>query len=804
MLSFEDVCSRFRVADQKQDSAQAYCPCHAGGNESNASLTLTRGQDGRTLLYCHVCGKERNADILKAVGLTFADVSPDRKRGKTLRDWAEWPGKHGEYAGAKFVTSYDYCNANGYCYTKVRIALPDKRKKTFKYCTTDAEGRVDKYSLKGIDRHGYLALYPFHEVADARAAGCGILYTEGEKDVNNAIADGFFAVTAGGANDWTPDLTTYFMGMTVYVVPDCDHAGITSALRVAGDLDSHGCIARVIVWPDEFREEYPKGDYSDFVGKFAERSEGVAAFSKLTEGAVTYQEFRNWAADHDEQEQKPDEAEPTYEVPNDSAIGDVDKQPADADSVARLIYDEMGGATFPVSDLENGRLIGGMFKGLRYNTTAKEWYLYDGKRWLKDERGMRAAHAGKLYADGLMLYCAAYMASEVSADDLARFRTSCASMASLSRRKHAIEDAQSTNPMSTLDLDRDPDLFNCGNGVLDLKTLTLRSHDPTLMLSKLAGCDYDPNADMTAWESFIEQVTMGDRDKAGFLQAFAGYCMTGRPVEEKMQLLYGPTTRNGKGTYCSTLMRMFGDYGYVLNPESLATMKSKNARSASPDLMGLKGARFVNVSEPSKGLNLDVALTKTLTGGDPIKARNLYEGEVEFWPTHTIVMNCNYRPNVNDMTLFESGRVTVVTFDRHFEESEQDKGLKERLAEPENLSAVLNWCVEGLRQYREHGLVIPQCVRDATAEYASDSDKLKQFIHDEMLVRPSDYTPASAAYERYQSWCSDAGYRAEGKQNFYQMLRAHGLMADATIDGQHVNNAIPGYRLNPDTETGRF
>lgn len=72
-----------------------------------------------------------------------------------------------------------------------------------------------------------------------------------------------------------------------------------------------------------------------------------------------------------------------------------------------------------------------------------------------------------------------------------------------------------------------------------------------------------------------------------------------------------------------------------------------------------------------------------------------------------IFINTNYLPNVNDMTLFQSGRLKIIPFNRHFEEGEQDQGLKGQFAQPENLSGIFNWCLEGYRKYCQQGLETP-------------------------------------------------------------------------------------------------
>jgi len=53
---------------------------------------------------------------------------------------------------------------------------------------------------------------------------------------------------------------------------------------------------------------------------------------------------------------------------------------------------------------------------------------------------------------------------------------------------------------------------------------------------------------------------------------------------------------------------------------------------------------------------------------------------------------------ITDLTLLTSGRVKIIPFERHFEEWEQDKNLKNLFSREENLSGILNWVIEGYRK----------------------------------------------------------------------------------------------------------
>ena len=135
-------------------------------------------------------------------------------------------------------------------------------------------------------------------------------------------------------------------------------------------------------------------------------------------------------------------------------------------------------------------------------------------------------------------------------------------------------------------------------------------------------------------------------------------------------------------------------------------------------------------------------------------------------------INANYLPVINDMTLFSSGRVVIIPFDRHFEEHEQDKTLKREFTKSKNQSAILNWLVKGYQLLIAEGLTQPQSVLAATDGYRHDSDKVALFVEDTLIQDSRCEVRTSAVYKLYKEWCDDNGCRAENSRNFNQALRS--------------------------------
>ena len=336
----------------------------------------------------------------------------------------------------------------------------------------------------------------------------------------------------------------------------------------------------------------------------------------------------------------------------------------------------------------------------------------------------------------------------------------------------------------------------------------------------MSGVNYDKEARCPRWERFMteimatgtakpEQVTLADVEaqqkenrptasdqKKRYLQKAFGYALTGNTRFECLFILYGATTRNGKGTAMETFLRLMGDYGKTARPETIGTRFQQNSNAPSEDVARLNGARFVNISEPDKKLTLSAALVKSLTGNDTITARFLHENSFEYRPQFKMFINTNYLPQITDLTLFSSGRIKTIPFERHFEEYEQDKRLKELFALPENLSGILNWCIEGLQLLDIEGFDEPEIVRQATKDYAHNSDKMALFMEECLLEESGAMCRTSRLYGAYSRWCEENGFHAENVRNFRSLLAGYGQVdRRRPSPREEKTTVLLGYRL---------
>lgn len=458
--------------------------------------------------------------------------------------------------------------------------------------------------------------------------------------------------------------------------------------------------------------------------------------------------------------------------------------------------DPMDTERYPWTDIGAGRIFADYYKDiLRFVPERKSWFFYEGGIWQKDTGSLRAMKYCMELAD-LMYAFALEVRDEEKRKSYMKY---VARWQSHTNRVNILKDAQVHHPIAQSSFDTDIYVFNCKNGTLHIDTGEFTEHRSTDLLTKMSPVYFDPTARSDRFDTYIDEIMSGDVDRAKFLQKIMGYGLTGDTRHECMTILYGASTRNGKGTLCESVLKVLGDYGCTSRIESIAVKSFVNSSQPSEDVARLAGIRFINISEPGKGIVLDAARLKTMTGNDTLNARYLHENSFDFQPQFKLYVNTNYLPVINDMTLFTSNRIIIVPFDRHFDEQSQDTTLKRKFAQPEVQSAILNWLLEGNRLLREEGLSLPESVKAATTAYQHDSDKMALFAEDNLIPDEHGEVLTSTLYARYKGWCQENGYYAEGMKNFKQ-----GLQTFATVTrkrpkgGGEKTTVLLGYRLTSD------
>lgn len=338
------------------------------------------------------------------------------------------------------------------------------------------------------------------------------------------------------------------------------------------------------------------------------------------------------------------------------------------------------------------------------------------------------------------------------------------------------------------DFDRESNYFNIKNCIVNAETGELLNHSKKYMITKMANVKHDPNIEDETWKRFIYKISNGDKAWCRYLVRVIAYILMGKPVDHCLFMLYGPTTRNGKSTLVNALLNFFGDYGTTIPPESLSNNRNRYGGAPSPDIARLVGKRFINVAESSKGLPLDVAFVKALTGGDTLAIRNLYTGYKDFINDGVFMLHTNHLPKVDDNTIFTSKRIIVIPFDKHIEPEEVDTNMLKKLTSENAKSGLLNMLVRAITKYQSIKEDQPQRVKVITQQYMSKGEIFGLFIETNIIKEHGSWVSTERIKKSYNAWAKRRGFESLTSNAITRELKKRGYIY------KRKNNAGSGFK----------
>ena len=423
---------------------------------------------------------------------------------------------------------------------------------------------------------------------------------------------------------------------------------------------------------------------------------------------------------------------------------------------------------YTFDDTGNAKRFYDIYKNnVRYNYDNNTWMIFNGKVWEEDKE-----EKIKILADKLIYQMREEMKNINKEEEKELYisaKKNINRMANNSGKEAMLKEARHLLPSKNSDYDKEPHLFVCDNGVINLKENKMYSFnmiDHTKeMFSKKSPISFDPNAKCPLFMGFLNDIFFQDNELIEYLQIALGYSLTGETKEQCMFQCVG-NGGNGKGVLFNTLDDILGTYATTIQIETLLFKPTNGGAQASPDLARLSGARWVKTSEPSEGQKFNEGLIKQITGEDKISARFLYGSIFEFMPKFKIWIMANNRIIIRGRDDGIWRRMRIIEFNRKFSEAEQDKDLKYKLQK--EYSGILNWLIEGAYRYYSQGMKTPSKVGVATNDYKKEMDVLSQFLEDEIVFTKNEKDKISATrlFEKYASWAQRSKEYVMSKTKF--------------------------------------
>ena len=487
------------------------------------------------------------------------------------------------------------------------------------------------------------------------------------------------------------------------------------------------------------------------------------------------------------------------------------------------------------NELGDGMLAAALFKDrFLFNKSSDEWLSWEGHHWERDIMAASKASVEKVAQEYLAE--ASRIVGRIGEAIKNKDRDTQAKLQDVQEKiykrvgrlrsergrtntlKFAHTNIENQIAIKGDELDVNPWLLGCKNGVVDLRTGELRPGRPDDLISKASPFEYiGIDAPAPIWDEFLRQIMViieypdsSEQEPLikehppliDYMARLFGYGITGLTVEHFLPIMYGQG-RNGKGVLIETVSTILGSYMAPIQSEMLLDQgRMKNSAGPSPDIMSLRGLRIAFASETDQGRRFSTSRVKWLTGGDTLKGRYPHDKyETEFDPTHTLFLMTNSKPDVSDDDFAFWERVHLIPFELSFVEREPekfnerpaDKYLRQKLLE--EAPGILAWLIRGCLEWQRVGLAPPAAVIDATKEYRRDEDLLGHFLKECCIRDPAAETTAKELYDRFRTW-----WKINVSRKILSQKKFGGMMVKKFKRSKSGTYRYFGIDLSPDWE----
>lgn len=295
-------------------------------------------------------------------------------------------------------------------------------------------------------------------------------------------------------------------------------------------------------------------------------------------------------------------------------------------------------------------------------------------------------------------------------------------------------------------VDENRQLLACRNGVFDMTTLQFRDGKQEDFLSFSTNMDIDPDMhyeEYPAWrevERFLAQVLPHPVVRVYFLVHLAR-CLDGIG-NQRFHILTGSGS-NGKSMLMNLVETALGDYACKV-PISMITQGRNKSSAASPEIIRLKGRRFVTMQEPDEAVPINTGLMKEITSSEKILARDLYAGSksmLEFELQCSFHLACNEKPKVNSNDGGTWRRLVVINFLSKFVPNpgpgqfRLDTSIEQKVKSEAWGRAFLAYLIHLYKEHAGKEIVPPEAVMEYTNEYREENDAIAKFVRE--CLRPA-------------------------------------------------------------------
>lgn len=340
-------------------------------------------------------------------------------------------------------------------------------------------------------------------------------------------------------------------------------------------------------------------------------------------------------------------------------------------------------------------------------------------------------------------------------------------------------------------MNKDIHLVNFRNGMLDIRDMTLKPHDPSYLSTVQIPFDYIEGkmedgkgvhpSNKGVFDGFLRDLSDNDEEIAKFDRQYMGAVMSNIPGHNFKKALFLVGVGNtGKS-------KVFGLLGKLLTSENtmsidLSSLEERFGTSAiyGKRLSGCSDASFMSVKE--------LKVFKQVTGGDTIFAERKGQDGFSFVYKGFLLFASNSYPKFGgDKGEWVYDRVIIQRCDNAIPEEKQDAEILDKMyAEKEYIAWRCLYEVSNLIKRKNTSFDIPSRMGSWKNKYRVENSSSLDFINECCTVSESDSPNPirkKLLYSYYVDWCKANGERQDRRRDFNQ--QAFSMKPVAAVEKRH-------------------
>ncbi|OBG89903.1 MULTISPECIES: phage/plasmid primase, P4 family [unclassified Mycobacterium] len=330
-------------------------------------------------------------------------------------------------------------------------------------------------------------------------------------------------------------------------------------------------------------------------------------------------------------------------------------------------------------------------------------------------------------------------------------------------------------------LDADPDLLNTPGGVVDLRTGELLPHDPELLMTRTTRGRYRPGYTHPDVDKVLSALPEAER---AWFQRRIGQGITGH-MSAGIVLLQGGGENGKSALTTGGLFPALGSYAHTASSRLFSAEKGNDHSTERADL---RGRRLVIGEELTEGRSLDVTAIKRMTDVDYITARRLYQDNMTFRSSHTLIVNTNHRPIIDQTDHGTWRRLALLAFPYAYVQRPEemvrdtdrlgDPTLKHRVSEGADgqHDALVTWAVEGAVAWYANpaaALRPTERVEEDTRAWRAETDRVLGYWTERLTADAAGKILSSELCDDFNAWLNENGHKDWTRETFTARFADH-------------------------------